>query len=143
MTPFTSSPAILCANSSEIAPPAGHYSHICVAGGFVHISGQLPIDAAGQPLAGRAFADQVRQVLANMDCCLAAGGIDRRRLVQVRVHVTDMAQWPEFDHLYGEWIGGHRPARAVTAVSALHYGAAVEIEALALAPGNLSLRLGA
>ncbi len=141
MTPIPSSPAILCADSSKITPPAGHYSHICVAGGFVQFSGQLPVDASGEAPGERPFADQVRLALANVDGCLAEGGVDRRSLVQVRVYVTDIALWPEFDRLYGEWIGEHRPARAVAGVSALHYGAAVEVEALALAPGARQLRL--
>ncbi|SRR5579871_187934 len=132
MTALISSLPILCGNSAEITPPAGHYSHICVAGGFVHISGQLPVDATGTPLADHSFADQVKQVLANVDGCLRKAGVDRRSLVQVRVYVTDIKEWPLFNKIYAGWIGEHRPARAVAGVSELHYGAAVEVEALAL-----------
>ncbi|WP_345245912.1 RidA family protein [Pigmentiphaga soli] len=122
--------------SRDISPPAGHYSHVCVAGGFAYISGQLPVDAHGKPLGDLPFEDQVRQVLANLDACLAAVDATRRDLVQVRVFVTDMGQWPAFNRLYAEWIADHRPARAVAASSALHYGSAVEIEAVALSPAH-------
>ncbi|PRH32555.1 RidA family protein [Burkholderia gladioli] len=124
---------ILTANCARIAPPAGHYSHVCVAAGLVHVSGQLPVSAAGEPLAARPFEEQVRQVLANLDGCLAQAGVTRAALVQVRVYVTDIAMWPAFNRLYAEWIGAHLPARAVAGVSELHYGAAVEVEAVALA----------
>ncbi|CAG9223953.1 hypothetical protein BGLA2_350006 [Burkholderia gladioli] len=60
-------PPILTANCARIAPPAGHYSHVCVAAGLAHVSGQLPVSAAGKPLAARPFAEQVRKVLANLD----------------------------------------------------------------------------
>lgn len=133
MTPSASSPPILCANSAEITPPAGHYSHVCVAGGMVHISGQLPVSPGGVPLADHSFSDQARQVLANIDGCLRTAGVDRHNLVQVRVYVTDIRQWPLFNAIYAEWIGNHRPARAVAGVSELHFGVAVEVEALALA----------
>ncbi|ECE6505458.1 RidA family protein, partial [Salmonella enterica subsp. salamae] len=41
--------------------------------------------------------------------------------------------WPVFNKVYAEWIGEFRPSRAVAGVSELHYGAAVEVEAIALA----------
>ena len=127
-----SSTRITCKNSAEIAGPAGHYSHVCIANGFVHISGQLPLAADGMPLAGKSFHEQAAQVLHNIDACLAAAGVDRKNLVQVRVFVTDIRNWPVFNALYAGWIGEHRPARAVAGVAELHYGLAVEVEAVAL-----------
>lgn len=126
-------PAIHCANSDAITPPAGHYSHFCIANGFVMISGQLPIAADGQVLAKARFEDQVQQVLDNLEHCLQAAGVDKQSLVQVRVYVTDIDQWPVFNRLYEQWLGDHRPARAVAGVAQLHYNCAVEVEALALA----------
>ena len=123
--------SIRCVNSAEIKSPAGHYSHVCVAGSLAFISGQLPIDAGGKVLSDGTFAEQTDQVLANVDACLKAVGADRRSLTQVRVFVADIAQWPIFNERYAEWIGDHRPARAVAGVSQLHYGAAVEVEAIA------------
>lgn len=124
---------IACINSADLLPPAGHYSHICIANGLVHVSGQLPITPDGVPLTGRPFGEQTAQVLRNIDACLAAAGVDKRNLVQVRVHVTDMDHWPAFNTLYAAWMGDHRPARAVAGVAALHYGLAVEVDAIALA----------
>ncbi|MGN4109429.1 RidA family protein [Burkholderia gladioli] len=67
MSELDTAPPILTANCARIAPPAGHYSHVCVAAGLAHVSGQLPVSAAGEPLAARPFEEQVRQVLANLD----------------------------------------------------------------------------
>jgi 2-iminobutanoate/2-iminopropanoate deaminase len=119
-------------NSSALMPPAGHYSHACVVAGIAYVSGQLPIDNSGTPLSDEPFEIQVKQVLANLDACLAAAGSDRSRLVQVRVYMTDMSLWSAFDEIYGVWIGDVRPARAVAGVSSLHYGALLEIEATAI-----------
>lgn len=127
--------AIVCSNSPALPTPAGHYSHVCVAGNLLMISGQLPVTSEGQTLEGESFEVQVRQVLANLDACLAEGGADKSRLVQVRVYVTDMQHWPLFNALYAQWLGDHRPARAVAGVGQLHYGLAVEVEAMALLPG--------
>jgi 2-iminobutanoate/2-iminopropanoate deaminase len=115
------------------AAPGGHYSHAVVAGGFVFVAGQLPIAADGTRLVQAGFAEQVQQVLANVDAALVAAGSSRERLVQVRVYVTDIDRWPEFNTLYAAWLGEHRPARAVVPVPTLHFGLQVEVEAVALA----------
>ena len=128
-----SDPRIVCANSPNLAPPAGHYSHTCSAAGVVYVSGILPITVDGKALTGEAFETQTRQVLANLEACLESAGIGKTQLVQVRVYVTDIRQWPEFNRLYAEWIGNHKPARAVAGVLELHFGLAVEVEAIALA----------
>ena len=116
-----------------MAPPGGHYSHGIVAAGLVFVAGQLPIAPDGKKLSDASFEVQVRQVLANVEAVLTAAGSSVAKLVQVRVYVTDIELWPEFDHLYAEWAGDARPARAVVPVPVLHYGFKLEIEAVAVA----------
>ncbi|MEJ7647470.1 MAG: RidA family protein [Nakamurella sp.] len=125
--------AIESAAAISPRPPAGHYSPTFVVGDLVFISGQLPIDRDGVPLADRPFAEQVAQVLENVRICLSSRGLTPRHLAQVRVYVSDIERWPEFDGLYARWIGDHRPARAVVPVPVLHHGVALEIEAVASA----------
>jgi reactive intermediate/imine deaminase len=124
---------ISCANASELNPPGGHYSHICVANGVVYVSGQLPIDSKGQPLTGESFERQVGQCLHNVEACLATAGVNKNALLQVRVFLTRVENWSAFNRIYAEWLGEHRPARAVVGVSNLHFGLDIEIEAVALA----------
>jgi reactive intermediate/imine deaminase len=120
--------------ADSLAAPGGHYSHAVVAGGLVFVSGQLPITPLGVKLADSPFAEQARQVLANVTAALVAAGSGIDRLVQVRAYVTEIADWPEFNLLYSEWAGGARPARAVVPVPALRHGFNIEVEAVAL-PG--------
>lgn len=125
------SEAVHLHNSPELIPPRGHYSHVAIHGGLAYLSGQLPIGPDGTPLADQPFDIQARQVLSNLDHCLVTAGTDRSTLVSVTVFVTDIGQWPTFDVIYADWIGEHRPARAVAGVSELHYGCAVEVLAVA------------
>jgi len=127
------SDAIACINPNDSAAPGGHYSHAVTAGGFVFVSGQLPIAHDGRKLADASFEEQTQQVLDNVACALTAAGSGVEKLVQVRVYVTDIAQWPQFNTLYAAWAGAARPARAVVPVPVLHYGFKVEVEAVALA----------
>ena len=119
-------------NPDTMAPPGGHYSHAISGGGFVFVSGQLPIVPDGRKLSDAPFDEQVRQVLANVAQALAAAGSSVSRLVQVRVYVTDIQDWPAFNAIYAEWAAPARPARCVVPVPQLHYGFKIEVEAMAL-----------
>jgi reactive intermediate/imine deaminase len=113
--------------------PAGHYAHAVRSGGLLFVSGLLPVAPDGRMLAAASFDEQTRQLLANLDAVLAAGGTTRDALVQVRVYLTDLERWGRFNELYAAWIGAHRPARCVVPVPALHHGVLLEIEAVAQA----------
>ena len=115
-----------------LATPGGHYSHAVVANGFVFVSGQLPIAADGTKLVDAAFTDQAKQVLDNVRIALDAAGSSISRLVQVRVYVDDLVNWPAFNAVYAEWAGSAKPARAVVPTGPLHFGFKVEVEAVAL-----------
>jgi enamine deaminase RidA (YjgF/YER057c/UK114 family) len=78
------------------------------------------------------FELQAQQVLANVAAALQGAGSSIGQLLQVRVYITDMAQWPAFNAIYAQWAGTARPARAVVPVPTLHYGCALEVEATAL-----------
>ena len=116
-----------------MAPPGGHYSHATLANGFVFVSGLLPIAPDGSRLVDAAFELQVSQVLANLQTTLAAAGSSIDQLIQVRVYIDSVENWPAFNTLYAKWAGDARPARAVVPTGPLHFGLKVEIEAVALA----------
>ncbi len=118
-------------NPATMAVPGGHYSHGTVAGGLVFVSGQLPIAPDGTKLNDAPFGDQVRQTLSNVSTVLESCGSSIEQLVQVRVYVTNIDNWPEFNVLYAEWAGESKPSRAVVPVPQLHFGFQVEVEAIA------------
>jgi reactive intermediate/imine deaminase len=122
----------ICLSPDTLAPPGGHYSPVVVAAGLAWVAGQLPIDAQGRKLADATFDVQAQQVLANVEAALRAAGSAPDRLVNVRVYLTDINHWPAFNTLYAQWLGDHRPARAVVPVPALHFGFLLEVEAVGL-----------
>jgi enamine deaminase RidA (YjgF/YER057c/UK114 family) len=84
-------------------------------------------------LTDSSFADQAQQVLDNLEHALLAAGSAIDQLVQVRVYVDDIANWPEFNRIYTRWAGEARPSRAVVPTGPLHFGLKVEVEAVAVA----------
>ncbi|MGE8367353.1 MULTISPECIES: RidA family protein [Cupriavidus] len=115
-----------------LSAPGGHYSHATVANGFVFVSGQLPVTPDGQRLSAAPFDEQARQVLANVEAALVAAGSGIAGLVQVRVYVDSIENWPAFNAIYAAWAGNARPARAIVPTGPLHFGLKVEVEATAV-----------
>lgn len=123
-------PQFFRSNAAGTAP-GGHYSHAVAAGGFVFVSGQLPIPPQGEPDPRMSIAEQTKLTLANVERALAAAGAKLTDLVKVTAFLTSEEHWDEFNEAYAQVFGEHRPARAAVPVGALHYGLAIEIEAVA------------
>jgi 2-iminobutanoate/2-iminopropanoate deaminase len=119
---------------TENAPAAiGPYSQAIKAGGFVFVSGQIPIDPqTGQFVAG-GIAEQTGQVLKNLAAVLAAAGSGLDRVVKTTVFLADMKEFSGMNEVYATFFSGPPPARATVAAAGLPRDARVEIEAVALA----------
>ena len=107
------------------APP---YSPLYRAGDWCCISGQIGITADGLP---ETFAEQLRQVLANLDALLVANGLRSDQIAKTTVFLTSMSDYAELNEIYLDYFGDHRPARSAVAVAELPFAALVEIEAWA------------
>lgn len=113
--------------------PAGHYSQAVVANGFVFVAGILPIvpSSDGTRTIPDGIDAQMRQAFANLRTILAASGSDLHKLTSVQVFVPEMALWGSVNAIYAEVLGSHKPARTVVPCGPLHYGALVELNAIA------------
>ncbi|HEY6001024.1 MAG TPA: RidA family protein [bacterium] len=116
------------------APAAiGPYSQAVRAGGFVFVSGQIPLDpASGEMVAGGAAA-QAERALLSLQAVLEAAGSGLARVVKTTIFLTDLADFAAVNAVYARFFPVEPPARATVQVAALPRGAAVEIEAVALA----------
>ena len=111
--------------------PGGHYSQAVVCGGFLFVSGQLPIDPATGERSRGSIEEQALLALRNVIAIVEAAGSDLTKVVRTTVYITDVAHWGAVNDVYRRVFGDHRPARSVVPVSELHYGVLVEIEAIA------------
>lgn len=118
--------------ATDRAPAAiGPYSQAVRCGGLVFCSGQIPlIPATGELLSGD-IRIETKQVMENLAAVLTAAGSDFGRVVKTTIYLTDMADFPVVNEVYGSYFSDHKPARATVAVAALPRGARVEIEAIA------------
>ena len=116
--------------SSERIPAAGPYSAAVEAGGFIFLSGQLPL----HPQTGEAIIDiqaATRQVLKNICALLEEKGLSLKDIVKTTIFLKDIADFPSFNEVYAGFFPDNQPARSTIAVAALPKGAPLEIEAIA------------
>lgn len=113
--------------------PAGHYSQAVVANGFVFVAGILPVvpTTDGARTIPDGIEAQMRQVFANLRAILTAAGSDLHKLTSVQIFVPNIELWGAVNAIYAEALGAHKPARTVIPCGPLHYGALVELNAIA------------
>jgi len=119
---------------TDNAPAAiGPYSQAIKAGGFVFVSGQIPIDPQTGQFVSGGIAEQTEQVLKNLAAVLEAAGSSLDLVVKTTVFLADMKEFSGMNEVYATFFSGPPPARATVAVAGLPRDARVEIEAVALA----------
>lgn len=117
--------------NTAAAPGAiGPYSQAIKAGGFIYVSGQLPIN----PATGDMPADikaQTSQSLENAKAILEAAGSGLDKVVKTMVLLADMSLFGPMNEVYAEYFSAPFPARCAFAVKELPKQALVEIELVA------------
>lgn len=114
--------------------PVGHYSQAVIANGFVFVSGQVPADlATGAPTVGT-IEEQTELALGNVGRILDAAGSSLAHAVQMTIYLSRIDDWGVVNQTYARIMGPHQPTRAIVPVSPLHYGAAIEIQCIAVLP---------
>lgn len=117
------------------APAAiGPYVQAVRAGGFLFLSGQIPLDpASGTLLADAGIAQQTERVFQNLQAVLEAAGSGLAKAVKATVYLADLNDFAEMNAAYAKFFPTHPPARSTVEVSRLPRGARVEIDLIALA----------
>lgn len=118
--------------ATDGAPKAiGPYVQGIACGGFLFLSGQVPLDPATGQLVRGTIQEEVARVLANLKAVLEAAGTGLHRVVRTTVYLVDLKDFDSMNGVYAQAFGSHRPARSTLQVSALPRGARVEIDAIA------------
>lgn len=119
--------------STDQAPKAiGPYSQAVEAGGFVFVSGQIPLDPVTGELVNGDIKRQAARVFENIKAILKASGCDLKNTVKVTVFVTDLSNFTAVNEVYSQYFGEHKPARSFVQVAGLPRGAQIEVEVIAV-----------
>jgi 2-iminobutanoate/2-iminopropanoate deaminase len=110
------------------------YSLGITAGGFVFVSGQVPMDPETKKIVEGDFETHVRQCIKNVEAILVAAGSGLEHAVKVTVFLSDMDNFARLNTVYKEYWGDTKPARSCIQVARLPLDVDVEIEAIAILP---------
>jgi reactive intermediate/imine deaminase len=117
------------------AEPISHFTDAVEAGGFLFVSGIVPVDERRELVGGDDVVAQAHCVFENMRAVLAAGSCTFADVVKVTVYLTDVNDRPLVNPVRQEVFGETRPASTLVEISALVIpGAKIEVECVALVP---------
>lgn len=97
----------------------------------VYVSGQLPIDPVTREMCTGDIREQTREALKNVETILSQAGRDRGHIVRTTAYIDSIDNWDAVNEMYAEFFGERKPARTIVCVSAIHFGAKIEIDAVA------------
>ena len=108
----------------------GSYSAGVVAGGFLFISGQGPLDLrTGEIIAGT-IEEETLLTLSHVKKIAEAAGTSIDNIVKCTVHLSSAADFPRYDKAYAEFFKGTILPARTTVQSVLLDGIKIEIDAI-------------
>ena len=113
------------------APSAiGAYSQAVKAGGFMYVSGQIPLAPESMEIVSDDFSVQVKQVLENLKAIIVDSGSKLSDVVKLNVYLKDLADFQSVNDAMSTVFDEPYPARAAVEVSRLPKDVLVEIDAV-------------
>tara|TARA_Y100000588_G_scaffold373313_2_gene446990 strand:- start:4560 stop:5009 length:450 start_codon:yes stop_codon:yes gene_type:complete len=102
------------------------------AGGFIFVSGQVPVDPKTGEIVEGGIEQQTLQTIENISEILEAAGSSLDKVVKCTVFLTDISEFSRMNEVYSSFFCNVPPARSTIEVSKLAIDIKVEIEAVAL-----------
>ena len=113
------------------APSAiGAYSQAVKAGGFMYVSGQIPLVPGTMEIVSEDFDAQVEQVLENLKAIIVDSDSKLSDVVKLNVYLKDLADFKSVNDAMSTVFDEPYPARAAVEVSRLPKDVLVEIDAV-------------
>src|SRR5699024_1604208 len=105
------------------------YSQAIEAGGFIYLSGDIPLDPEIGEIA-EGITNQTVKVMENLKAILAAAEADFSQVVKFNIYLASMEDFATVNEVYGNYLEKPYPARATVEVSRLPKDVSVEIDAI-------------
>jgi 2-iminobutanoate/2-iminopropanoate deaminase len=119
-------------NTNNAPAPIGPYSQAIAAGGFLFVSGQIPLNPSTGEIVSAGIKAETEQVMGNIGAILSEAGLDFNHIVKTSIFLTDMQSFAQVNEVYGTYFVGEFPARETIQVAALPKNVNVEISVIAI-----------
>lgn len=118
-------------NKANAPSAIGPYSQSVKAGGFLFISGQIPINPASGEIISDDIVNETQQVMKNLEAILSEAKLTFDHVVKATIFLSDMSFFAAVNEVYGAYFNGDYPARETVAVKTLPKNVNVEISMIA------------
>ncbi len=118
--------------NTKNAPAAlGPYSQAVQAGGFIYISGQIPLVPTTMEIVSEDFDKQATQVFNNLKVIIEEAGCSLTDIVKVNVYLKDLSNFQKVNVIMEKFFTEKPfPARAAVEVSRLPKDVEIEMDAV-------------
>jgi reactive intermediate/imine deaminase len=100
---------------------------------MIFVSGQLAMDAEGNPVAPNDISAQTRYIFENIKTILENAGAMLEDVVKVQIFLTDISKFPHVSAVRNEYLENIRPVSTLVEISrTVKEGCDVEIEVIAI-----------
>jgi len=110
----------------------GPYSHAVEAGGFLFVSGMVPIDIQKKLMITDDIKKATELVLSNVKVALESAGSSLDKVVKATVFLRDIADFNSMNEIYKTFWPESPPARTCVAVKEVPGNFPLEIEVIAI-----------
>jgi 2-iminobutanoate/2-iminopropanoate deaminase len=100
------------------------------AGEFLYVSGQGPLDPATREVVSADIREQTVQTLKNLKAVIEGGGGSMAQVVNMRVCLRDVADFPAFNEAFRDFMAGEKVTRTCIGGTPHRKGVNVEIDAV-------------
>lgn len=120
--------------STKNAPAAiGPYSQAVIAGDYMFISGQIPLNPETGKVDSKTIQDQSKQVIKNLSAICEENNCNLSDIVKLTIYLIDLENFSEVNSVMEDFFQKPYPARATIEVSKLPLDVQIEIEAIVYA----------
>ena len=116
---------------AKVPNPAGPYSLVREADGWLFLSGQIALDPETGVLVQGGIREETRKVLENIRHLLESCGLSWQACVKTTIYLVEMKDFGTVNEIYGKVLSKPYPARSTVGVKELPKGARIEIEVIA------------
>ena len=115
----------------EKAPSAlGTYSQAEIAGNFIFVSGQIPLDYKDMTVVQGSFEEQVEVIMQSLSNIADSSGASINDCVKLTVYLKNLENFSSVNNVMEMYLSKPYPSRAAVEVSRLPKDVEVEIDAV-------------
>ncbi|WP_366043152.1 RidA family protein [Seleniivibrio sp.] len=116
---------------TDRAPSAiGPYSQAIITGNMLFVSGQIPLDPETMKVVEGGIKEQSKRSVESLLSVVEDAGFGKKSIAKVTIFIKNMDDFGIINEIYSDFMGDHRPARAVVEVARLPKDVLIEIECI-------------